>query len=447
MESLPIELYWSIFDHLHLIDLARLKQVCKKLRSIVLDYRIKELVIINADLSGNIFTCVDSGEYQNSSIIKPMNLKRTMPFQIHRRVHLGSSENSMFNPRRFINIKMGPDPTVRQISVYDLLLRNPQFNVQFLKSLACTYSDSSCHLCLEDVNKFVHLQRLEMDFDNGGRFFKPNRGKLTLPNLKTLLLNIASESSYFEMQVEAPNCEGFHRRSGSFPISIFTRSADYNQHLHVTFANPNSVKCLSLYVYHKSSHVFKNIEFLQIVRGADLIDQQFFSSFPRLNTLKILEHNSLEGLKQLFRMCRQRNVQLTFHGIRLVDGKELDAFESDFGHLAFGCGPNHLLPLLENYDKLEENLNFLPRLNFSERAARLLEADAGRFTRIFNNLSIVSSKIKIERPDLFLRLLNSTGQLRKLWITNSGMLQQHFDQLANIQTLNDLEIQEETKKS
>ena len=92
MESLPVELYEAIFDHLHLIDLARLKQVCKKLRSIVQDYRIKELVI--SGLNFRSFTLADCGQYQNSCIIRPWNLKRTIPYRIHRR----SSKNSLFDP-------------------------------------------------------------------------------------------------------------------------------------------------------------------------------------------------------------------------------------------------------------------------------------------------------------------------------------------------------------
>lgn len=347
--------------------------------------------------------------------------------------------NSLFDPRCFVYIStLGP--TV-EFSAFDIFLRSPQFNVQFLKSLTCTYFVSLKYFGLNDINKLLLLERLEMNFSDNHRPFKPGHGKLSLPNLKTLHLD--SYDHYdFTMEVDVPRCEGVHLRNGYSNIY---------ENLRVHFLSPaSSVKFLSLHVYdpyHKSCNVFKNVEFLQVVKGAGLIEGHFFAAYPRLRTLKILRHDSLEELKQLFQLSKQRHVKMVFHGIQLLDGSELDTFEeSDFVQKEFFHGEYYPLDrLIDNHNKLEEGLNFIERIEISERAYKLLEADADRFLKIFNNLIHISSKIRIGRPELLLRLLKSSSSLRDLCIENSDMPQQWFDQLADIKTLNTLRIVEETK--
>ena len=444
LDDLPLVVYEVLFDHLHLIDLARLKRVCKKLHYLVKKYRIKELVIHANENDLDVSTHFDDGRYQNSCIIKPPNLERMLPFRISTR----PTESSLFHPHRFTGLTT--DPTVRYFSTYTIFLRSRQFNAQFLKSLTCCYTkwDQSNNLTLEEINKLSLLERLEIYFEKDSKSFPMgncSHGKLSLPHLRTLLLNSKADYS-FTMQVEAPRCEGFHLSStGGLP------QANYNQCLRVHFGDPNSVKYLSLAYYHESSHVFKNIEFLQMVGGANLIDGRFFAAFPRLKILKILEHHSLEGLKQLFRLCGKYKVKLVFHGIHLVDDNQLDAFEeSDLVQIVFPNGGNPgsdqvFNRLIENYDRLDEDLNFERIIGFTDRIARLLEADAARFLGKFQNLYQISSMIKIENPELFLRLLTSQRNLVRLFILNSDLSQQWFDQLANIQTLIYLQIEEKTK--
>ena len=422
LDQLPLVVYEVLFDHLHLIDLARLRQVCKRLCSVVEEYRIRELVISRGDLSVDTFTFADSGTYQSSCIHRPKNLKRTMPYQIHK----NSSRNSLFNPTHFY----GRSRPI--FSAYELFLRSPQFNVRFLKSLTFTDSDPRF---LNEVNKLLQLERLKIEFES----LKPSNCKLSLPNLRTLLLNCDHDRYAFTVEVEAPRCEGFHLKSGR------------HQNLRVQFGHSHSVKQLSLHEYHESSHIFKNIEFLQIAEEA-LIDKRTFAAFPRLQALKILKHSSLDALKELFELCRQRNVRLTFHGIQLDDCRDLNAFaERDFETNDLLYGPNYGTwnRLIDRYGRLEDDLNFVTKIEFSERAApvvyRLLEADASRFLRKFPNLIDVRSAIRIERPELFLRLLTGCYCLQRLHIQNSDLPQQWFEQLTNIRTLMSLKVKEETK--
>ena len=442
MESLPLEMYDAIFEHLHLIDLARLRQVCKKLKSIVQNYRIQELVM--SDRSGvfNILAWADFGEYQNSCIIRPHNLKRTMPIQISIRSpnSVGQTDNSLFDPP---NLFFDNSPTIRKLSVSTIFLRSAQYNVQFLKSLDCVCSGPET-ISLEEVNKFLHLERLKITF-SWESSSNSTHGKLSLPKLKTLLLEAMGQPFSLTLEIEAPKCEGFHF------CGYFTN--DFKRfNLRFNFESPDSVKYLSLDSYDEVSHVFKNTEFLQICNQINSAAENLFFAFPRLKILKILNHKSLEELKRLFRLTRGRNVKLFFHGIELVNGKELDVFEES----NFRSRPNlenynmsfnyqYSKVLIDNYDRLEDDLNFVTDIEFSERIARLFEADADRFLRKFTNLSWVLSKTKIKEPKLFLKFLNSCQYLKCLNITNSGMPQEVFNQLENIKHLRYLLVKEETK--
>lgn len=180
MENLPLEIYECIFEHLHLIDLARLRRVCKKIRIIVQEYRIRELFISHSDA---YFAKTDDGIYQNSMIIQPRNFKRTLPCDILR--SSPDDYNSLFNLSSICQTKSS---SFQRFALSTIFLRRSYFNVQFLRSLSFFYSDrGGAYLRLEEVNRLVQLERLQMGFANQ-KVFNPNHLKLSLPNLKILLL-------------------------------------------------------------------------------------------------------------------------------------------------------------------------------------------------------------------------------------------------------------------
>lgn len=441
MDDLPLELYGAIFDHLHLTDLARLRRVSKKFRFLVQEYRIVELLCCVP-----VIAIDNQKEYQNSIIIKRKNKKNFVHYVISRYPYVGGKE----------------------FHTAPIFLKSGQFNVQFLKSLSFVYTFEDGAVRFTDINKLVKLERLEIAFSRAG----PSSGddKLCLPNLRTFLLLRTFHD--FDLEVDAPRCEGFHfeNHPNDYAIENWPR-----QIIRLKFKHPDSVKYLSLYRYHKRSHVFRNVEYLQIsstslkrsggICSPGLIDEELFVAFPRLKTLKIMNYGSLEGLKRLFRrknLLGGRNCEMFFHGIRLVDGKELEVFEeSDLEEKGFHnymdphllayphfSTPAHFSAQLHNYDKLEEGLNFVTKIEDLtvrdlEMVGKFFEADSQRFLRIFDSVTTVSSGIQIERPDLFVRFLTSL-RLIELKILNSGMPQEYFVRLG-IKTLKRLEVEEEKK--
>ena len=438
MENLLPELYGEILDYLPLKDLARLRRVSKAFRSIVQEYRIKEL------LSCFVwpFRVADLGEYQNSRIIRPRNLKNVVR-PIYRRKYL---DNQFFTAKIF--------------------LKSGHFNVRFLKSFSCAFTEEEGAVRLSDINKLVMLERLELDF----RRAVPSEDdhKLSLPNLKTFLLLRSLQN--FALEVDAPKCEGFHWENHSnVYIELIQRNG---QHVKLEFKHPDSVKYLSLYRYHSKSHVFRNVEFMQISSTSSwyeefstdsLIDEQFFAAFPRLNTLKIMNYGSLEELRKLVRMknlLRGQSLTMYFHGIRLVDGSELDAFEEkDFEFCEqtklteIHSTPGQFSAQIRNYEKLDNGLNFVTKISLTEQVAdgvfKHFAADPGRFIRIFDNVAVIRSDVKIENAELFLRFLVSFKRLANLAISNSGLDQAWYDRLLKhfegVQTLLLLRVEEDNQ--
>lgn len=439
MEGLPLEIYDYIFDHLHLIDLAKLRRVCKKFRFLVQEYRIKELLLGDSKLK-------DPGEYQNSCIIQPKNMKNFVFYSEYKYGDIPYTEKTIFTAKIF--------------------LKSGLFNVQFLKSLSCVYTCEDGAVRLADINKLVKLERLEIRFGCD----VPSSGdkRLSLPNLRTLLLLWCVND--YTIEIDAPKCEGFHFENHNNIPPNGTNSRP-------EFKYPDSVKYLSLYRYHKELPTFKNVEFLQISSTAitdlygnksspGLIDEKLFAAFPRLKTLKIMNYGSLVGLKELFRaknLLRGRRLEMYFHGIRLDDGKELDVFEeNDLKEKSFFAPqepwyphfstPAHFSAQMHNYDKLDNGLNFVKQIDLnetlsetiSEKVWKFFEADSRRFLRIFDNVSLISTNIKIKRPELFLRFLTSF-RLISLKILHSNIPREYFNQLESIKTLEALNVEEEKK--
>lgn len=73
MDDLPLEIYEAIFYQLCLVDIVRLRAVCKKFQSVVKEYRIRELQIGHFGYCG-----YKEGTYQNGFIFRPGNTKRVV---------------------------------------------------------------------------------------------------------------------------------------------------------------------------------------------------------------------------------------------------------------------------------------------------------------------------------------------------------------------------------
>ena len=443
MENLLPELYDAILDHLPLTDLARLRRVSKKFRGIVREYRIKELLSCAPWAS----LTEDLGEYQNSHVIRPRDMKNVVDYMIYRsnRTSYRTIENKDF-------------------STANIFLKSGHFNVQFLRSLSCVFTEEEGAVRLADINKLVLLERLEIEFSHAVP--SEDDHKLSLPNLKTFLLLRCFHD--FALEVDAPKCEAFHWENHS---NVYLQQIRRNgQHVRLKFKHPDSVKYLSLCRYQRTSHVFRNVEFLQISSTSlqdeeftpdSLIDEQFFAAFPRLNTLKIMNYGSLEELRKLVRLknlLRGQSLTMFFHGVRLEDGQELDAFEEkDFEFCQdtklrrIHSTPAQFCAQIRNYEKLDDGLNFVTKILLTERVVegvfKHFAADPGRFLRIFDNVVTICSEVKIENADLFLRFLVSFKRLSKLTISKSGLDQAWYDQLLKhfegVQTLRLLHVEEE----
>lgn len=431
MENLPLEIYEAIFDHLHLKDVARLRAVCKKLQSVVKEYRIRELHLG--------YYAYKEGTFQIGPIFRPRNMKAVVP----------GEEMSFKRSWRFHFLHAGPAPLLKQLKDYqktnvdlqcsaaNIFLRSDLFNVQYLKILTCEFPENGIR-CAEEINQFTKLQRLEIFFNTR----KELRVNLCLPELQILIIRDCSRKT---LEIDAPKCKGFH-------CSREDKST-------FKFSNPSSVRYLSLDWFDERVCVFENIEHLEISHSHYLIHESFHSAFSLLKTLRMLICQSAEEIVQFMNTVGKRHVQLFVYGIRLVTGNELgdchyfrgyyfrdqrqDVFHSFSSLDAFST--ERFEVLIDNYEKLNGELNFVRHMVFSERVARLFELDPRKFVGFFSNIAMFSSRIAIDKPELFFSLLSHYSRLQCLEIVDSGLEQQWFDRLACFKGLRALIIEEEKK--
>lgn len=454
MDELPLEIYEAIFDYLHLVDIARLRAVCKKFQSVVKEYRIRELQIGHFGDYG-----YKEGTIRNGLLSMPRNVKRTVLGEVlkfkRQFENLLDDQVGYTFERSFYDqlyeFKKARDH--RKYLVTRIFLTSGLFNVRFLRSLICDLSRNAVgarDLNADCLNQFTKLKRLEIFVHRSYFGEKHLNIKWCLPELEVLILRNCWNVT---IEIDAPKCQGFHYNGSK--LSTFK------------FSTPESVKYLSLGRYDERAHVFKNIEHLEIFFPARLIDESFYSAFPLLKTFRVKFCRSLQTPKQIFQTKNrneEKDVKLLFHGIHLITGRELDGSEDFFEDIFEDHGGNYdtdyydnlekfeydsgqyrFPVLIENYDRLEEGLNFVRHLVFSERVAELFELNPRKFQRIFDNIGIVSSYIKIEKPELFFSLLSYYSELQYLTIKNSGLGQQWFDRLVVFKGLRRLTVVEERK--
>ena len=422
MDSFPLEIYDAIFEHLHLVDVVRLRSVCRRFKNAVKEYRIRELYYTK-------YRGSKDEDFQNGFIFRSRNTNKILACNSKMRKrteedHL-PEEGLVYNRHR----------TYFWFSVARVFLRSGLFNVQFLKSLVCYFSVKS--VGAEDINNLIRLERLEIVFSNCGNL----NFKLCLPSLEVLILRDIS-LDFHTIEIEAPKCKGFH----------------FGDRFTFKFKNPNSVQYLSMEIYNEKAHVFRNVEHLQMFAPARSIDKHFYEAFPLLKTLRMrscrsLARDSMESPKQILRVRNwigRRHVRLFFSGIPLIISNELDGHVEHFQkHLLLSPFFHHnkeLYPaLMDNYDRLEDSLNFVTDIDLSQKILKLFERNPQRFARIFDNIIVISSEIKIDRPEFFFSFLENCKELQYLMIINSGLDQKSFDQLVNFRSLKYLIIEEKKK--
>ena len=368
MDQLPLELYLKIFGHLDLSDLMSLRLVCKKFEYTVKKVKICELVF-------------------EKDFWKSSNFSSAIEDKLWLFVNEIKQFDSFFNFSAYL--------------LSSSFLSSGPFNVRFLKRLSIESLSKLKGIELEDINRFCHLEHLEIGFDQQPRKTsmwslsdRPARKvpRLQLPSLRSLRI-----ISYFNqkgLEIVTPKLVALHlpepkkvQESGHARYALDERRLHLrtftNEISSLKFKYPESIRFLSICLHfswsRRTNYVrnFKMVEYLQTYYHVQLeniawLDDpiwiKLIPEFPKLKRLNLRgEKLSDFDLKKFTRLVERvaalerPDLKIYYLNIELSNEPALiDDFE--FYHKAYIEKENSLFHLwayefalkLKNYPLLDD---------------------------------------------------------------------------------------------
>ena len=391
MVNLPIELWHSIFDHLDLIDLPSCALISKALYSAVRAYLIREIS----------FT---------------------------RRVY--EWFNSDFSTYQYwVDYSMAS------------LLTVSSFNLEHLKRLQigrCSTIDD-----LNRINKFAHLEELDIDLAN---YRNDQSRTLSLANLKVLYLFMPEHLAYLEL--DTPKL-----------AKVCTLGLESLEFLH-----PDSVRCIhTLFPVEKLS-MFQNLEYLHVTdcysEKSENSDERYslksFKDFnlTALKKLKEIEFCFVSGgfasknwskIKKMVRnilALERPDLKVFWYGVQVIEPNLLTRFEeapANVGGLS--------IFQLKHFKKLKEKVDYSWEHDFNESMSNLAEAGfdlkseefASKFFARFS-FQMIEVDGEVKYPELLIELIARSPRLWSLKFFGSDLSQSFFDRMAETIQMNGIPL-------
>ena len=365
------------------------------------------------------------------------------------------------------------------------------FNVRFLKRLSIRSLREIEGFDLEDINRFKHLELLEIGID------KPTRENLHLflPKLETLQIFIYLPPP--DLEIDAPNLRELELpnrctkeelgRPRSFKDpeerSLHKRRNDISS---LRFKQPKSIKLLSLpdaraySRYPNCVREFQEVECLHIKfcvlsgAGPHDIDPYFNTAsleviceeFPKLHRLNLNQvrfcHFDLTKFRRLAEWASTKpRLKVYYTGIELSNDQRLfddfaichKASEKTTWSRYLGSDSYELALQLKNYPALADQIESIRYLQYDELAdviLPLLDRNGlaltnllpGDFFERYPTIYSIKMWARAENEEHFRQLVKGCRKLRRLCLTNSYLSQAFFDELPAISLLNSLRLEE-----
>ena len=389
MDDLPIELWHLIFDHLELVDLASCAQVSKKSYFILKRYcRIRELAF----------------------------------------------------DRRLTVLWFHPDYSLYQHRVdYSMasVLSGSTFSLAYLRRLKIGRQSS---FNLDEINAFAQLEELDIDLRN----YKNGQSKtLSLANLTALYVCTSEHLPYLELDTP--------RLSKVCTFSL----------ARLEFVYPESVRCIHTCFHDGKLSMFRQLEYLLF---SDYYDQNhYFVRFPADNfnefsltnlkklkeihfyfgCFKLYENNS-DCIKRIVQVILSRpDLQLFWTNVRMTGEDLLIEYEDTMRTVG-----SLVAFQLRNYDRLRGNIDLLWSYDFNRSIALLFQAGfnprsedfLGRFFAKYSIRKITVNG-KTNEPEVLMKLIAKSLNLRSLWFLDSNLDQTFFDRMTDTVRLNRIPLQ------
>ena len=395
MAELPIEMWHLIFDHLQLADLSSCARVSKAVYFAVKAYRIREIAFTG-------------------------------------RVH------EWFHSTPTIDHKHRVDYSLASI------LKLSSFDFDYLKRLKIGRS-SAIHL--DDINRFVHLEELDISLKNNWK-----TRHLSLASLKVLYVSVPSDIPY--VKLDTPSLKKVH-----------TYSLEKLEFIH-----PESVQCIHTFVHSGKLSTFSNLEYLNITNyyNQDDFSSSYasrFSSYKRHNYATRFEQFSLIALEKLKEIdfnyhddgvMKIGNFRETIANLLALDRPDLKVFWqnvqvtdpsllTEYERTINNTG-SLLVFQLQHYEMLKENevfldffndsIRVLTRAGFNPRSDEFLSKLLAKFS--FRRIRMT---YYIEEQELLLKLIARSPSLLSLSFPDTDLGQSFFERVADTIRLNAIPLQ------
>lgn len=391
--SLPLELYHYLFDYLDLDDIYTFRLVNKKFYQIAKSYDIKELSFINHRSDYYIYYV-----YKDNWFTTTRSTKRRYFFD-------------------FIKLSM---------------LKNPTSNILNIKFLRIRGSQPYSSFKIEDLNKFTKLQILMIDIAND--CLKPFNGRLNFPELKALSIKFYHKESDV-LVLNAPNLHSLDICEFSSNLSVINSA--------IKFMQPWSITYLKIRKYEPNMTIFSNLEVLEFFDCFD-VNLEIENLFS-LEKLKKLCVNSQEAgnanvrkTDKLKQLVGKKDLDMILNGVKIKSEDKIKEYQS-----------NEKFSLdyqLNNYDELEDDLNFVHYICIGNRIFGL---DFNLFPNLFKKYTNIQkaliTTIDIQDWNRFVYFIEKCPNLYLLEV-NGSFEQEFYEKIPLVSSLSILTIYENGNK-
>ena len=387
MADLPIELWHSVFDHLEdLADLYSCARVCKALYLEVKAYRIREIAFTR-------------GAYEWLHYCKTItNHKYQTDYQ---------------------------DTSI---------LRRSSFNFDYLRHLTISGRSS---FDLNEINRFVHLEQLDIDLTRNQKKLKST---ISLANLKVLYVFVPPHRPCLEL--DTPRL-----------AKVCTFSLEK-----LEFIYPESIRCIHTFTHGEKLSMFQNLEYLLFTDNYDTLYETIQNvenfSLQGLEKLKeidffyrrpLIEKENIETFKRITEnllTLGRPDLKVFWLNVQVTDPRLLNEFIPmyDRTHERTGvgtCGPRIVFQL-QHSEKLKGKVDFLEMFEFDQSMRELSRAGfdqrseefISKFLAVFSFRGI-AIRGRVFESELLMELIAGSPNLSRLEFRDIGLDQSFFDRMAD----------------
>ena len=397
MADLPTEMWHSIFERLEdLADLYSCSLVCKAVYVAFKSYRIREVAFTRGSLEWFHYT-TSFTNHQHRVYFENFFLLSSFP------------------------------------------LKRSSFNFDYLKRLKIGRLTA---IDLNVINRFVHLEELDIDLAN---YRKEKRSTLSLANLKVLYVYVPNYHQHLEL--DTPRLE----KVCTFSLKL------------LEFIYSESVRCIHTVDLAGKLSTFRNLECLNFTNSYNEPYEYICSSPPSLEEFSVETMKAMKKLKEIhfsydlwygkenlsilkrmtanFLALERPDLKVFWLNVQVTDA-QLSEYEAMYANaecvLAFQ---------FQNYDKLNGKVHFRWSFEFTWTMRKLQEPGLNPSERFLSKflakffLRRIAIHGKVEEPDILLELIARSPCLFSLVFLDSGLDQSFFNRMVETVRLNRIPLQ------